>query len=65
MMWGDIKWPKLKDAKGKTIHDIVNAFVECPGCQAHIDDETRQKMALAGRWIATNSAITNRAGFWA
>ena len=30
-----------------------NAWVECKGCSEHIDDEQRQAMVRAGRWVAT------------
>lgn len=65
IMWKDIQWPKRKDSKGKTIHNIEAAYVQCESCGVHIDDGTRQKMAMAGRWIATNPLIKNREGFWA
>ena len=65
IMWGHIKWPKRKDYRGKTIHDIEKAYVECPSCEGSIDDAARQRISLGGRWVATNPSVKNRAGFWA
>jgi phage terminase large subunit GpA-like protein len=64
MMWANVRWPKHKDAASKTVHDTSETYIECPHCGLHIDDETRQQISLAGRWVATRPEITHRAGFW-
>jgi hypothetical protein len=39
------------------------AALKCPFCGVIHSDEARQRMALSGRFIATNPSIKNRAGF--
>jgi phage terminase large subunit GpA-like protein len=63
--WSMIEWKKDIDIKtGKTLrHYPETAALKCPACGKIHSDEARQRMSLAGRFIATNPTVTNRAGF--
>ena len=43
--WAQVKWPK---------DDPSGAFYECPHCSAHLTDQERVRMVMAGRWVAEN-----------
>jgi phage terminase large subunit GpA-like protein len=63
--WSHVEWKKDIDSRtGKTLrHHLETAALKCPACGTIHSDEARQRMSLAGRFIATNPAVTNRAGF--
>jgi phage terminase large subunit GpA-like protein len=71
IMWEDIKWPKSKDASGKTIHLVDKAFLQCPRCGAEFNDDERQQMVESAKldgygWIPTNPApALGVRGYWA
>lgn len=54
LLWAQIQWPE---------GEPENAYVECPGCKAHLDDADRVKMVRAGKWKAT-APFKGIRGFW-
>jgi phage terminase large subunit GpA-like protein len=66
IMWKDVRWPKTVDEKtGRKIHQIEEAYIECPKCEAKFDDAARAAMVRKGRWIATRPENKGARGYWA
>ncbi len=61
IMWKDIRWDK--GPAGENL--VETAHLICPKCGMRHDDSARQKMVMAGKWIATNPRVKDKPGFWA
>src|SRR5260221_837598 len=61
IMWRDIRWDK--GPAGENL--VETAHLICPKCGVRHDDPARQKMVMAGKWVATNPRVKDKPGFWA
>jgi phage terminase large subunit GpA-like protein len=61
ILWEHIKWPKGPAGE----HLTEEAFLECPKCQARLNDEQRQRMVRRGEWVASRPRVKNSPGFTA
>jgi phage terminase large subunit GpA-like protein len=66
IMFGDIKWDKVKDEHGKTVRHLTeNAWLECPKCNHRMNDQERMQMVELGGWIPMRPEIKAKRGYWA
>src|SRR6266446_3683034 len=65
IMFGDIKWNKEKGKDGKTVHNIRDAWLECPHCNSRFNDSGRMDMVAPGRWVASRTSDSTNRGYWA
>ena len=63
LVFGQIKWPKEESSAEKIKNDRL-AWYECVQCGKHINDFHKQKMMLAGEWIAEKKEENRNRGFW-
>ncbi len=62
-VFGQIKWPK-EESSPERIKNNRLAWYECIHCKKRIDDIHKQKMMLAGEWIAEKDEHNRNRGFW-
>lgn len=62
-VFGQIKWPK-EESSAERIKNNRLAWYECIHCKKRIDDVHKQKMMLAGEWIAEKDEHNRNRGFW-
>ena len=63
LIFGQIKWPKEESAP-ETIKNEKLAWYECVNCKGRIEDSHKNKMMMAGKWIADVKTRTRHRGFW-
>ncbi|MFA6635699.1 MAG: terminase gpA endonuclease subunit [Candidatus Omnitrophota bacterium] len=62
-VFGQIKWPK-EETSAEQIKNNRLAWYECIHCKKRIDDIHKQKMMIAGEWIADKNGHNRNRGFW-
>jgi phage terminase large subunit GpA-like protein len=63
--WEHVRWNRSVGKDGKTVHETLGAWLQCPHCESKYNDKQRVQLALAGSFVAERPEITHRIGLHA